>query len=44
MHSIGNLQDPNSLLINLKSFNHQAEEEIRKLTKEIEADKYSYDI
>ena len=39
-----NLQDPLTLVKSLKSFNSQAEEEIRKLTKEIEADKYSYDI
>ena len=39
-----NMQDQESLLKSLKTFNAQAEDQIKKLTKEIEADKYNYEI
>lgn len=38
------MQDQESLLKSLKTFNAQAEDQIKKLTKEIEADKYNYEI
>ncbi|OMJ71300.1 hypothetical protein SteCoe_30540 [Stentor coeruleus] len=43
LNSIENLQDTSSLIKGLKLFNQQAEEEIKKLNKEIESDKYNYD-
>ncbi|OMJ93219.1 hypothetical protein SteCoe_3793 [Stentor coeruleus] len=44
LNSIENLQDTSSLIKSLKLFNQQAEEEIKKLNKEIESDKYNYDM
>lgn len=44
LQSIENMQDTVSLVKGLKAFNEQAEDEIKKLTKEIEADKYNYEI
>ena len=43
LQSNDNMQDTISLVRNLKAFNVQAEDEIKKLTKEIEADKFNYE-
>jgi hypothetical protein len=43
LQTIENSQDTNGLIRSLKAFNAQAEDEIKKLTKEIEGDKYNYD-
>lgn len=44
LQSIENMEDTIGVIKGIKAFNEQAEDEIKKLTKEIEADKYNYEI
>ena len=44
LQSIEEFKDTSNLLKTLKAFNTQAEGEIKSLSKEIEADKYNYEV